>query len=435
MERDEKRLFLEDLTAWDALPLDTEATPFYLFHENMAVENVLALRRHFGDGVRISYAMKANPWLAKAAGGAADFVEVSSPGELALCRAYGIPGAKLTVDGLLWPAASLRAALEMGVTRFCVDSAQQLSLLLGEARGKPLSLLLRLSAGDQFGMDRRELAACLRRTGGRVHGLQFYPGTQRTQPGWVRRDLRCLKAWLTELDGLGWREVEFGAGLGLPCFAGEQAQPYLALLEEVSRFARELGKRCQVTYEAGRLIAASCGVYVTRVFARRRREARTYLFCQGGTGHLRYQGGELGVRTPKLRGLCAHPSRRPGVFTLCGPLCAQADILARTCSTLDAAFGEGDRIVFYGAGAYAAETGNLLMAIDLPRILIYNGGEGRSALRCARGALSAGRLLDDRMCLDGCCTAPCPGACDQPVPGQSRFPAGAGDHDGDFDPG
>ncbi len=401
MERDEERLFLEDLTVWDTLPLDTEATPFYLFHENMAVENVQVLRRHLGDRVRISYAMKANPWLAKPVSGAADFVEVSSPGELALCQAYGIPGVKLTVDGLQWPAASLRTALEMGVTRFCVDSAQQFALLLDEARGKPLSLILRLSAGDQFGMDRRELAACLRHSRGQVCGFQFYPGTQRTQLGRVRQELRYLEAWLTELDGLDWREIEFGAGLGLPYFAGEQAQPYLALLEDVSELARKLGKRYQVTYEAGRLIAASCGVYVTQVFARRRREGRTYLFCQGGSGHLRYQGGELGVRTPKLHGLCSAPRRRPGTFTLCGPLCSQADILARTCSTLDVAFDVGDRIVFYGAGAYtAAEAGNLLMAMDLPRILIYNREEQQPARRlaCVRGAISAGRLLDDRMC-------------------------------------
>ena len=66
--------------------------PFYIFHENLFVRNLNLLRECLGGDVGIAYAMKANPWLVKAAAEAAEYIEVSTDGELRMCREYGITG-------------------------------------------------------------------------------------------------------------------------------------------------------------------------------------------------------------------------------------------------------------------------------------------------------------------------------------------------------
>lgn len=341
------------------------------------MEHIQMLRRSLGGSVKIAYAMKANPWLARAAADAADYIEVCSPAELAICRERQISSEQLIVDGIWQSDLLLEDALKMGVRRFAVESYPQLEQLLSLSRGRPLSVLLRVTSGNQFGMDRKELQACLKVFGRdtRLKGLQYYPGTQRQDPRRVRRDLACLQEWIADCERLGapLEEIQFGAGIGVPYFQGESPQDYSALLDVVSEWIHGIGTHCQITYEAGRLIAASCGIYVTEVFAQRRRENRRFLFCSGGTNHLRYYGGILGIRNPLLRGLCAAPTGVGEPMTVCGPLCSEGDILVRECHTLDSGITAGDRIVFFGAGAYSAtESPNLFLGLAFPRILLYN---------------------------------------------------------------
>lgn len=379
MTNDSLRLFQPDHADWEKLcwKLREEAAPFYLFHETKIMEQIQTLHRSLGGNVKIAYAMKANPWLVRAAAAAADYIEVCSPAELAVCREKQIPGEQLMVDGIWQPDSFLEDALKMGVRRFAVESCPHLERLLDHSCGRPISVLLRVTSGNQFGMDRRELQACLRAFGGdtRLKGIQFYPGTQRQDPRRVRRDLTCLREWIADCERLGapLEEIEFGAGIGVPYFQGESPQDYGALLDVVSEWIHGVAPRCQIVYEAGRLIAAFCGVYVTEVFTQKRREDRRFLFCSGGTNHLRYHGGTLGVRTPLLRGLCAHPAGIGETVTVCGPLCSEGDVLVRECNTLDSGITVGDRIVFFGAGAYCAtESPNVFLGVDFPRIMLYN---------------------------------------------------------------
>ncbi|WP_300346943.1 alanine racemase [uncultured Oscillibacter sp.] len=378
MTDDSLRLFQPDDGTWEELcrKIRGEAAPFYLFHEPKAREHVQALRRSLGGTAKIAYAMKANPWLARATG--ADYIEVCSPTELDICARQQIPGKQLLADGIWQSDSFLERALKMGVGRFAVQSCSQLERLLSLSRGRPLSVLLRVTSGNQFGMDCEELKTCLTAFGrdGRVKGLQYYPGTQRRDIRQVRRDLACLREWISGCEHLGapLEEIEFGAGIGVPYFQGESPEDYAALLDVVAEWIQEMEPRCRITYEAGRLITASCGIYVTEVFAQRRRGNRHFLFCSGGTNHLRYHGGALGVRTPLLRGLCAAPTGVGETTTVCGPLCSESDVLVRECHTLDSGITAGDRIVFFGAGAYSAtESPNVFLGLAFPHILLYNG--------------------------------------------------------------
>ena len=131
--------------------------PFYIFHENLFVRNLALLRECLGRDVSIAYAMKANPWLAPAASEVADYIEVSTDGELQMCRAYGIPGSRIVLDGVLRTEDMLRDAFDMGVRRFGVDSSEQARQIIeqcDELRGvgklgeDSVKLLLRLGNGS-----------------------------------------------------------------------------------------------------------------------------------------------------------------------------------------------------------------------------------------------------------------------------------------------
>lgn len=379
----------------------TEAAPFYLFHESMVKHNIEALRQCLGGKVKIAYAMKANPWLCAAAGSVANYVEVCSEGELEICANLGIPGEKLMVDGVLQTETFLKRSLELGVTRFGINSVRQMEQLIHHAKGQQLCILLRVTGGNQFGMSGSEIYDCVRL--GRdcnniqIKGLQYFPGTQRSDVRRVNKELDCLRKWIFDCDkllGVQMEEIEFGAGIGFPYFETDACCDYQRLIEVVRTFIQEVENRYLVTYEAGRVIAASCGIYVTEIFDEKWRGEQKILFCLGGTNHLCYHGGILGVRVPRLRGLCANPAGIPTNNMICGSLCSESDVLVRECCSLDKNLTIGDRIVFEGVGAYAAtESSNLFLGMEMPRILLYN----EQGICCVRDSLPTYRLIDARM--------------------------------------
>ncbi len=381
------------------------SAPFYLFHENRMMWNLELLRRCLG-GASIAYAAKANPWLIRAAVKRADYIEVCTEGELELCQAYEIPGAKIVMDGVLRTEKALQQALNLGVKRFCVDSSSQLEQLIhmsGEI--EHLEILLRVSSGNQFGMDKKEVEICIRLCSafGKecITGVQFYPGTQRNEKEKVKRDIDVFRQWLEWLEKLQdfqAKEIQFGSGIGFPYFLGDRLEDYKEALDEIAVFIRELSGRYRVIYEVGRLVAASCGLYVTKVFGVKEREDKRILFCLGGINHFQYPGGAFGIREPGVKVICASPAGRMRESMVCGALCSEADVWIRR-KMLDEGIRQGDLLAFPGAGAYCAvEAPNLLLAMEMPAVLVYNKSNSANIqdIDCAHAHIPTYRLVDDR---------------------------------------
>ena len=385
--------------------------PFYIFHENLFVRNLNLLRECLGGNIDIAYAMKANPWLAFSAAGVVEYIEVSTAGELRMCRAYGIPGSRIVLDGVLRANDTLRDALAMGVRRFSIDSSEQARQIIelcgiGSVGEDCVELLLRLSSGGRFGMDKEEAAQCVhicdKSRSVRVVGLHYYPGTQRSEAGKLRGELEYFRQSLNglcELVGSDISEIQIGCGVGFPHFVGEKEEEYVAVMDEAARFVHNLRKKYKVIYEVGRCAAASAGVYVTKVFQIKERKNKKILFCLGGTNHLRYPGGMLGIRTPYIENLCKEPSGKLADCMICGALCNEADVLARSAA-VDESVQRGDLLIFYGVGAYSAtEAPNLFLSMEMPSVLVYNKLDSVYAqdIQSVRGHASTYRLLDDRM--------------------------------------
>ncbi|MCI8939901.1 MAG: hypothetical protein HFH12_07915 [Dorea sp.] len=381
-------------------------TPFYLFSEGKAKKNVGILKDSMGGKVQIAYALKANPWLIREMAVSADFIEVCSEGELEICRKNKVPGDKIVVDGVYKNDNFIKKALEMDISRICVVSLEQLEKIMyfSEGRGIP-HILLRVSSGNQFGMEEQEAAECIQMCRGRHRteeagiGIQFYPGTQRSNIQQIQEELKKLKQWLNFFElktDVKLKIIEFGSGIGVPYFESDDTEDYAKAWEIVSDFAEQISKNYTVTYESGRIISAACGIYVTKVFARKTNGEKEILFCDGGTNHLVYHGGILGVRTPYAKSVCNNPSGRSGQFMVCGPLCSEGDVLIRDCWILDENTAEGDYIVFFNAGAYSAtESANLFLSMAMPAVLLYN--KNNSFVQEIRGHISTYKLIQDGM--------------------------------------
>ena len=354
--------------------------PFYLFQEKKLLQNIREVRNCMGGGVRIAYAMKANPWIGSSAVREADYLEVCSEGELDLCIRNRIAPEQILLDGVRRTDDLLRKALDYQVAKYCVDSPGQMEQLVRMAgRGRKVFVLLRVSSGSRFGMSRQEirqcLDLCLDREQIEIQGVQFYPGTQRNDVRRTEQELRVLEQWLVffkENMELPVREVQFGGGIGVPCFMSEREEDFADAFQAVAAYAEQLSRDYLVTYEAGRIFAASAGFYVTEIFEKKIRDGRNIFFCAGGTNHIRYPGGMLGIRTPYLEAEYKAPLGFEQSCSLCGSLCSQEDVLARECG-LDAGANQGDVVAFCNAGAYCQMVSpNLFLLMETPGFLVYN---------------------------------------------------------------
>ena len=180
----------------------TRGTPCYVYFIDEVRQRVQALKSVLGGRFEISYAVKANPNVGLLRGLRPDvaLLDVSSAGELQRALSSGCPAAHISFSGPAKRDVELQAAAESGCEIVCesADEAEALSQL-GEARGSPLKILLRLNpsrmprrfgismAGrpSQFGIDEEDLPEQLPRlvrltVRDRASGADLLPGVQFT---------------------------------------------------------------------------------------------------------------------------------------------------------------------------------------------------------------------------------------------------------------
>ena len=352
-------------------------TPFYLFDGEELERRVAHLRAVLPPDTGLCYAVKANPFLARELGGLVERLEICSPGEYAICRQLGLDPSQYVISGVYkdpqWmeELASREDVEQMICT---VESMAQYQLLCRVAQkyGRHLKLLLRLTSGSQFGLERQEIQEILAHLDPRmeVRGIQYFSGTQKTSVKRLGRELRMLEEFLTSLqDQYGpIAELELGPGFPVSYFADDAEQDEEVLVQAAQQLA-QLSFAGTLTLELGRSIAASCGTYVTRVVDRKTNQGQNYAIVDGGIHQLVYFGQSMAMRRPQVALL--PPRSGDGVenWNICGSLCTVNDILVKQLplSRLEI----GDVLAFGRAGAYCMTEGiSLFLSRDLPSVLL-----------------------------------------------------------------
>lgn len=364
-------------------------TPLYVFDTRELAARAKRLRSALPPDVGLCYAVKANTFVLAALEPLVDRLEACSPGEHRICRALGVPGEKIVLSGVNKDESTVEDAVASGAPSIVtVESLAQLALVrhVARSRGLRVPVLLRLSSGNQFGLDRADLERAAREAMGDRHldlrGVQFFSGTQKDSVRRLRREVGRLGELARGLrDSCGWEvaEIEYGPGLPVAYFEGDGTDED-ALLDGLAEAVGGLSRTARVTIELGRSLVASCGTYLTRAVDAKEVAGQRYAIVDGGMHQLVYYGQSMAMRRPPVRLLGAAPPEGPEElpWNVCGSLCTTNDILVKRLPL--AGLGEGSLLAFSRAGAYCATEGiALFLSRDLPRVALV-GADGAPEL-------------------------------------------------------
>lgn len=368
------------------------SSPAYVFDEEGFLSRMQLVKDAFGDTIDICYSIKANPFLLSVLPDGFSNIEVCSPGELEICKAFRIDPSRIIFSGVNKSAEEVGRALDYGVTLLTAESYSHLDSISSEAsaRGLTVDVLVRLSCESQFGMDKADVFKVIADRdslpGIRITGIHYFTGTQKTRPKEIIKEMTRLGKLLDRLeDELGYvpERIEYGTGLAVDYFTDEADSKEAARLSEIAESIRELSARVHVTVEMGRFFAAPCGYYVTGVVDAKTNDGTNYAIVDGGLHQLKYDGQIQGMQVPVIthlshsdegytvKGSSAGEAGDEDKWTLCGSLCTTADVIAR--NALLPGLSIGDRLVFHRTGAYSLYEGfSLFLSRDLPSIYVLD---------------------------------------------------------------
>ena len=343
--------------------LQENKTAFYVFDIGKLKARIAHLQAALPPEVVLCYAVKANTFITKELIDTIHRFEVCSPGEAEICRAVGVPSENMVISGVYKTPEVMEAMVADPSFHpiYTVESLEQYELFrrLAQQYDRTLPLLLRLTNGSQFGINKGDIEAIVARRGETPEidllGIQFFSGTQKTS-------LKKLK-----------REVEYGPGFPVNYFQSDELDE-AELLAGFSELLHDMTHHPKITLELGRSIAASCGTYYTHIVDLKRNQEQNYALVDGGMHHLVYFGQHMAMKQPFFHVCGKEHLPATDQWNLCGSLCSMNDVMTKQSPLPDLALG--DVLAFENAGAYCMTEGiSLFLSRDIPAVylLLENG--------------------------------------------------------------
>lgn len=384
-------------------------TPAYVFDLDLLTARLTMIKELLGPQVLLCYAMKANPFLLSAMNPLVERFEVCSPGEFSICEQQGIPMDRIVLSGVNKDPLEIRRVVRTydGHGIFTIESLEHLGILAHASKeyDKQLKILLRLTSGNQFGMDQRVITHIIKNRqqypGLIIQGLQLYSGTQKKKLSKVGQELESLDAyctWLKEECDFEVKELEYGPGFYVPYFQNESPADDRQLLKEFGLIIKKMQFQGSLTLEMGRYMVYNCGYYLTTIVDCKRNLGQNYCIIDGGIHHVNYYGQTMAMKFPIITKL--RPKEHSygddnfmdtdyynemvsdAAWNICGSLCTQGDVLIRNYPLFDVQIG--DYLVLERLGAYSVTEGiYLFLSRDLPQILFYSKKDGLVLVRDA----------------------------------------------------
>lgn len=352
-------------------------TPFYYFDTDELTHRVQYLRSMLPKRVQLCFAAKANPFLLKVLEDQVDFFEICSPGELDICQNLAIPPEKIVLSGVYKDEHDLESYFEKAqpLHLYTMESIQQYEQLrsLSERYQRRTFVVLRLSSGNQFGLDEASIEQIVASRAQapfiEIQGIQFFSGTQKRRSHLFEKEMAKLETLMDHLKekyNFTISLLEYGPGLPVDYF--ETGIDEAKLLHDLSTLLDRLDPNLEIVLEIGRTMAASCGYYFSRVVDLKQTGEYKYAILDGGIHHLVYYGQSMGLRVPPYE---VYPARQGEtcIYQICGALCTVNDLLLKAVALPSLAIG--DAFIFKMAGAYCPTEGmNLFLSRCLPAIIL-----------------------------------------------------------------
>jgi diaminopimelate decarboxylase len=358
------------------------STPFYAYDRRLLRDRVALLRSILPVGVKLHYAMKANPFpaLVGCMSSLVDGIDVASAGELMVALDAGADPAEVSFAGPGKTERELRRAVAAGVL-VNVESAREVGLLgaISDELGLHARVAVRVNPDfelkgsgmkmgggpKQFGIDAEAVPGLLERIG-RDAGLSFegfhlFAGSQN-----LRAESICeaqlgsyeLAVRLAVYAPAPVRSLNLGGGFGIPYFPGEarlDPAPIGEHLRQLSERARTELPGAALVVELGRYLVGEAGVYVARVIDRKVSRGHVFLVTDGGLHHHLSASGNFGQVIRKNYPVVVANRMRQSeteLASVVGPLCTPLDLLADRMALAPAQ--PGDLVAVFQSGAYGA---------------------------------------------------------------------------------
>ena len=196
--------------------------------------------------------------------------------------------------------------------------------------------------------------------------------------------LKELFAELRTTYGIELKKLEYGPGLPVPLFDGEDFSDTLQPMKELQDTLAEVSSWAEVTVEMGRFIATECGTYITSVADQK----SEYCILDGGINHVNYVGQMMGMKNPVIRHIKTTDHTDNKEWVLCGSLCTTNDVMVRKISF--EGLSVGDVLSFENIGAYSVTEGiYLFLSRTMPKIILRFS---RDDYQLARDAIETSSL-------------------------------------------
>lgn len=378
-------------------------TPCYVFDLDILEQRVKIIKDILGQNISACFAMKANPFLIRPMDCYIDKFEVCSPGEYEICMRQGINPEKIVVSGVNKTPASMDRimSLSRGKGIFTIESRQHYDVLSRCARkyGVKLKVYIRLSSGNQFGMDKKNVETVIELSKKDNHidveGIHYYSGTQKKLKK-VRKEMEELSEYgnyLKEKYDIRNLELEYGPGLSVAYFDTDKVEEAQVQLEQLRDILNLTKTFSHISIEMGRFIASECGYYITGVADVKITENSNYCIVDGGIHQINYYGQLMGMKKPRITYL-PERSEHVGKWTMCGSLCTINDVIVRD---LEIGMPQiGDHMIFHTCGAYSVTEGMaLFLSRELPQILFYSANTGFQCVRRPMGTDIINSQMED----------------------------------------
>ena len=370
-------------------------TPLYILDKEQLAKRIEDIQGILGEDITLCYAMKANPFLVDAFKTLNTKYEACSPGEFSICEREKVDMHKIVLSGVNKEKQDICHVMDDcgGVGVYTVESKEQYRLLAECAaeRNIEINVLLRVTSGNQFGLDEAEVEAIVKNKEAypyvHILGLQCYTGTQKKKFDIIKSEIEWLDGLcdrLYEEYGFRAQELEYGPGLPVAYFGDAAYENNYDMLRELAELLSDYKSKYHITLEMGRYLAAECGIYVTGVADIKTNKGQQYIIVDGGINHVNYYGQTMAMKVPaysyvKADGTVVKDRNESDTlkgldeekWTVCGSLCTVADLIVKNLP-----IGQpqtGDKLIFYNIGAYSITEGiYLFLSRRMPVITAYN---------------------------------------------------------------
>lgn len=319
--------------------------------------NVAALRSAL-PAAEVRYAVKANPAepILRQLAGLDCTYDVASVGEIDLCAAAGIDGARMKFGNPLKKPAEVAYAFARGVRRFTFDTAAGLQAIAANAPGSSVECRIAPTFpssvtpfGHKFGCvpdEAADLLAWASQLGVRADGVAFHVGSQQLDPGAWEIGIRCARDIFDAVPGLSTLNLGGGIPISYDALAPDVGVVGDAIADALRRYFPVFPR---LVIEPGRAVVGSAGTLFCEVVAvRTGTDGHRWVYLDIG----RYGGlAETENEYIRYRLRTSRDGDPLADAIVAGPTCDGDDVLYRRYP-LPVTLCPGDPVEIESAGAY-----------------------------------------------------------------------------------